>query len=336
MRSAHRARLLGALLALTAGLTACAPELPQPDAPAIPAAAPPATTIEQSARILTAVGETVAAADAELSSTALSDRVSGPALTSRAAEYAVAAATSGADAPTALPVEPQTLVVPTTTEWPRTQIVITEQPDDLTSPRLLVLEQASPRAPYTLWAWARLLPGVQMPATANPSVGADVVPPDAADLVAAPADVVAQYADVLASGDGSAYAATFATPDPYRQRIAEGRAVQEAAAADGGTFAETYAAVPGQVVAHRTADGGALVVGGMTTTSTTTVTGASITVIPQYAAVSGGALPAGAVLRNNLTVGWTDVVAFYVPPAGSDAPVQVLGAEHTYTSASGS
>ena len=52
--------------------------------------------------------------------------------------------------------------------------------------------------------------------------------------------------------------------------------------------------------------------------------------------VSGGALPAGAVLRNNLSFTYTDVVAFHVPPADVGGPIRVLGAEHTYTSASGS
>jgi hypothetical protein len=81
---------------------------------------------------------------------------------------------------------------------------------------------------------------------------------------------------------------------------------------------------------------GAIVVGGMTTASALTITGASLAVPPQFAAVSGGALPAGAVLRNSLSVAYTDVVAFYVPPAGAAAPIQVLGGEHTFTSASGS
>ncbi|WP_298459369.1 hypothetical protein [uncultured Cellulomonas sp.] len=338
MRTAQRTRLGRVALALTAGLalTGCAAELPQPQAQAPLAVPPPATTLEQSDRILTAIGDVLASGDAALSTVELSARVSGPALTSRAAEYAVAAATAGAQPVTPLPVQPQTLVVPNATPWPRTQLVVTEQPEDLTSPRLLVLQQQSPREPYTLWGWARLLPGAEMPAIAAPTAGAEVLAPDAAGLVATPADVVAQYADVLLSGDGSAFAASFANPDPYRERIATGRTTSEGIAQGTGTFTETYAAVPDQLVALRTADGGAIVVGGMTTTSTFTLSDASLTATPEIAAVSGGAIPAGAVLRNTLVLGYTDVVVFYVPPAGANAPIEVLGAEHTYTSASGS
>ncbi len=319
------------------GLTACAPELPQP-APEGPPAVPPAVvTLDQSTRILDQVGEVLATADASRSAADLAPRVSGPALTSRTAEYTVATATGDATAVTALPVTPQTLVVASTTDWPRTQLVVTEQPEDLSSPRLLVLRQESPRSPYALWGWVRLLPGVQMPATASPETGSEPVPADATTLVAAPTDVVAQYADVLGNGAASAFAASFATPDSYREQIEAARARNQASAAEGaGTFTETYAAVPDQVVALATADGGAIVVGGMTTASALTITGASLAVPPQFAAVSGGALPAGAVLRNNLSVAYTDVVAFYVPPAGAAAPIQVLGGEHTFTSASGS
>lgn len=89
-------------------------------------------------------------------------------------------------------------------------------------------------------------------------------------------------------------------------------------------------------MALATADGGAIVVAGMTTSSALTISGASLAVPPPFAAVSGGALTANAVLRNSLSVTYTDMVAFYVPPAGATAQIQVLGAEHTFTSASGS
>jgi hypothetical protein len=277
------------------------------------------------------------AGDTALSAADLARRLSGPALAARTAEYAVAGATAGAQPVTPLPVAAQTVVVPSTSEWPRTEVVVTEQPDDLTSPRVLVLRQESPRAAYTLWGWARLLPGAQMPAMATPAVGSAPLAPDAQGLVATPTDVVAQYADVLSNGDASAFAATFAAPDPYRQQIETGRSLYQSVVAAGtGTFTETYTPVPDQVFAHATADGGALVVAGMTTASTLTLTGSSTVMPVEFAAVSGGAVPANAVLRNNLAVTYADVVVFYVPPAGAGAPVRVLGAEHSFTSATGS
>jgi hypothetical protein len=336
LTSRARAATAALTVAATLALTGCAPELPRPAPAAAPAVPPPATTIEQTDRILQDVGAVLAAGDAASSAAELAPRVSGPALALRTAEYAVAGATAGGQPITPLPVTPQTVVVPSTTEWPRTQVVVTEQPDDLTSPRLLVLRQESPRAAYTLWGWARLLPGVQMPPTATPAVGSATLPADAPGLVVTPTDVVAQYADVLANGAASAFAATFATPDPFLARIEEGRARYVAAAEGSGTFTQTYAPVPDQVFALATADGGALVVAGMTTSSSLRISGASIAMPVEFAAVSGGAIPAGAVLRNNLDFTSTDVVAFYVPPADAPAPVRVLAAEHTFTSASGS
>ena len=184
-------------LALTVALAGCAPDLPRPVPQAPPGVPPPAVTLEQSGQVLEDLGAVLAAADSSLTVAGLEPRVSGPALTARAAEYAVAGATGAAQAVTALPVAPQTLVVPSTTEWPRTQLVVTEQPDDLSSPRLLVLRQESPRDQYELWAWVRLLPGARMPATASPETGSAPVPLDSTALSVAPADVAAQYADVL-------------------------------------------------------------------------------------------------------------------------------------------
>lgn len=228
---ARSVRAAGLALAASLALTACAPELPEPAPRGEPAVPPAAVTLEQSERILGKVGEVLSAGDATLSAAELAPRVTGPALTSRTAEYAVAAATASPDSVTALPLQPQTLVVAGTTGWPRTQMVVTEQPEDLTSPRLLVLRQESPRSGYALWGWVRLLPGVQMPATASPEAGSEPVPADATTLVATPADVVTQYADVLGNGDASAFAASFAKPDAFRDQIAASRASNQGTAA---------------------------------------------------------------------------------------------------------
>lgn len=325
-------------LAVAVGLTVagCSTELPQPAPQPPPATAPAAVTLDQSARILDHVAGALAAGDEARSVDALRSRVTGPALTARRAEYAVARAEAAPDPITPLPLEPQTLVVPSTTQWPRHQLVVSEQPEDLSSPRLLVLRQDAPRDRYALWAWVRLLPGVQMPATASPEVGSEPLPLDTTELSVAPADVAVQYADVLANGDASAFAAAFA-PDAFREQIVAARTeFQQIAARASGTFTQTHAAAEDRTVAMATADGGALVVSELTSTSTLTISGASLTVPPEYAAVSGGSLEPEAVLRNSLSVDFTDVVAFYVPPAGSDAPIDVLGGEHTFTSATGS
>ncbi|MGV8968531.1 MAG: hypothetical protein ACOH2F_19885 [Cellulomonas sp.] len=333
----RRARAAATVLAAVLVLTSCASGLPQPVPGAVPAVTPAALTVDQADRVRGEIGASLATADAALSAADLTARVSGPALASRTAEYAVSTTTAGAKGLTSLKMDAQTVVLPSTESWPRTQFVVTGQPDDLSSPRLMVFQQADARSQYTLWGWVRLLPGIKMPATAAPTIGSQPLAADAPGLVATPNDVVAHYADVLLNGDASAFITQFAEPDTYRQGIASGREPYAAIASQtSGTFSETYTPVPEQTYVLATADGGALAVSAMTTASTLNFSGASLPLPPELAAVSGGALAPGDALRSNLSVTYSDVVAFYIPPTGATAPVQVLGAEHIRTSVTGS
>lgn len=331
--SGRRLRAACALGAVTAlALAGCATPLPEPTPEPAPAVPPPAVSLDQSQRVLASVGEVLAAADASADPSGLPARLTGPALATRTAEYVWATATGGARPPTALPVDEQALVVPETDTWPRTQLVVSEQPDDLQAPRVLVLQQASAREPYKLWGWARLLQGVQMPPTAAPEEGSPDLPPDAEGLLVPPAEVGPRYADVLTNGDGSPHAATFQA-DSFRSAVEQSRSALAASlqGAGAGALSETYVAAAAPVVTLGTADGGALVVTELTTTSTVTLTGgATIPVEPFYAALAGGVSTAG----TSFSRVFTGVLVVYVPPADSGAQAQVLAAEHVVTSAS--
>lgn len=309
-------------------LAGCGTPLPAPSPEAVPAVAPPVVSVGQAQRVLNQVAAVVEAGDGANDATGLGARVEGPALAIRTAEY-VRKVASGQDV-TALPFDEQVLVVPETDGWPRTQLVVTEQPDDLQAPRVLVLRQASPRDPYKLWGWAKLLPSVQTPATAAPEEGSPSLAPDAEGLVVTPTDAVAQYADVLANGDASPHAARFA-PDAFRGAIEAERGSVVAQLADAATLTQTYTPDGEPVVTLGTVDGGAIVVSAITTTTTVTLTeaGGSISIEPFYAALAGGATTAG----GSFTRTFSGVVVMYVPPAGSDAQVQVLAGEQSVTGA---
>jgi len=325
-------RFLPALVGLVL-LAGCAAPLPEPSPEPAPAVAPAATTVGQSTDVLTDLGAVLAAADAALDPAGLDRRVTGPALATRTAEYKRAAATANAKPPTVLPTAEQALVVPQTTGWPRTQLVVTEQPDDLQAPRILVLQQASPREQYKLWGWARMGQGIQMPATASPETGSAVLAPDVSGLVVTPVDAMLRYADVLANGDASTFASTFA-PDAFRAGIEASRAATAAGVQAAGTATETYTPASEPVVTLATVDGGAIVVSELTTVSTVTLTVAGGTIPitdPFYAALAGTQSAGTAFART-----FTDVLVMYVPPADSGAPVQVLAAEHAVTAASAS
>ncbi|GIG22330.1 hypothetical protein Cch01nite_30540 [Cellulomonas chitinilytica] len=331
----HRRRGIaaGLAVALVSVLAACGSPLPQPDPEPVPPVAPAAVTVAQSNDVLTDLGAVLTAADATLDASALPPRVEGPALAVRSAEYVRATATGGAKPPTVLPTTAQVQIVPQTTTWPRTQLVVTTQPDDLQAPRILALQQSAPREPYRLWGWARMGQGVQMPPTAAPATGSAVLAPDATGLVVTPTEALAQYADLLANGAASPYAATFA-PDAFRAGIEAARAATVAGVEAAGTATETYTPDPAPQVSLATVDGGALVVGQLTTVSTVTLTVAGGTIPiqdPFYAALTGTQSAGTAFVRT-----FSDVLVMYVPPAGSGAPVQVLAAEHAVTSASAS
>lgn len=330
-RGLVRAAAGTALVALLLG--ACAPDLPQPDPPPAPAVPPAALTVPQSDRVLTSLGEVLTAADEALDPAALAPRVEGPALAMRTAEYVRASATSGAKPPTALPTDALAMVIPQTTQWSRTQLVVTEQPDDLQAPRILVLRQDDPRADYKLWGWARLMPGSQMPPTATAEVGSEPLPADDTSLLLTPTDALTQFMDVAANGSASQYAASFAA-SPLVQEMADLRAEARSGIGTAGTAATSYVMDPAPATALRTVDGGAIVTGTFTAVSRMTVTleGATIGLSdPFYAALAGTTSAAKESKRT-----FTGVVVLYVPSAGSDAQVQVLAGELVVTAVTAS
>jgi hypothetical protein len=327
-RRALRASSTAALVAVL--LAACGSALPTPKPDAAPAVPPAATSVTQSGAILTDLGSVLDKADSALDAKLLPPRVAGPALTLRTAEYVRAKATKNAKKPTALPTSSQALVVPQTDGWPRTQLVVTEQPADLQAPRILALEQASPRDPYRLWGWGRMLPGVKMPATAAADIGSPVLAPDATGLVVTPEQALQQYADVLAKGKASAYADNF-EPDEFRAAVEQARAQTAAAVKSAGSAHETYT-VPGPpLVTLGTADGGAIVVGGLTTVSTETLSGKGGTIPitdPYYVALTGKKSASKSFVRT-----FTGVLVMFVPSAASGDKIQVLAAEDQVTAA---
>ena len=308
------------LLGLTA---ACAAPIPQPQPDAVPAALPPVLSVEQVDTILDDLSATLEAADAAASAELLEPRVDGAANRIRTVEYLLAAA-GDPDALTPIPADAQTLVVPTTDTWPRTVMVVTEPPEDLQAPLLLVLVQSEPRAQYELQAWARLFPEVQTPPTTQPEIGSQPVVPDDESLLASPEAVVTQYLDVLTHGAESEFAAAF-TEDPLRAGIAATRAAfTESASVNGGSLTEIYQPTDLGPYAIATANGGAIVVGVIETITTITLADSVLTLGDQTAALLGKS-----TVTSSVAFTWLSVVAFAVPPAGSSDPIEVLGAEHS-------
>jgi len=320
-------RVVAVTAAVLLGAAGCATPPPVAEPEPAPAVAPAVMSPEQNDAVLADLGTVLATADTAMDPSLLAARVSGPALTMRTAEYLHASAPGGGRAPTALPTAAQAEIVPQTTTWPRAQLVVTEQPDDLQAPRILVLQQATARDQYALWGWARLFPGVSMPKTAEATTGSPVLDPSTDALLVRPDEVLAAYAVAL-TGTDDPTAVAFGD-DPFRTGVVAARQALAAGVQEIGTAAETYTPDPdGPLTVLGTVDGGAIVVGRMTTVSTVTITlaGAKLTLSAYETALSGVAEATSSLART-----YTDVLVFYVPPAGANTAVQLLGAEAVLT-----
>ena len=211
-------------------------------------------------------------------------------------------------------------------------LVSTKQPADLVgTARILVLRQDSPRDQYKLWGSAGLGSGISVPETTVPEVGSPV--PNDKNLVMPSSDVLPQYADLLKNGDASQYKAAFVGTDQdgMRRGIEATRAKIVAKKGDAGGYDESFEAPEAPAVVLATADGGALVVGRLTTT--VHVTGIDVAaaaaddpMIVRVSALAGG-------MAASMTWTYTDVVVFKVPPTSEPGPVVVVAYAHTVTSA---
>ena len=322
-------RIAFAAVAGSLALAGCTQALPTPSPDAVSEVAMPVLTVEQVDGVLADVGSVLALADSSGDVSGLSDRLAEPALTIRSAQFRLNSLSGGSRPPSPLTTEDRVVVVAAENGWPRTLMAVTVTPASSTTPLLLVLRQQDARSPYLLTSWVSLFPGVETPAMAAPQVGSAMLAGDAEGLRATPADVLTWYGNVLSDGAESEHADAFA-PDIYSEKLQEELETGRASVEGIGTIGLDALADTGGVVAFETADGGALVVGQVTTSTNykKTLSGATLTLGGEAAAWLGdGAVPALASVRHD------SMIAFYVPASESEQ-ITVLGAERALTNAS--
>lgn len=345
-RSSRRSRvMLPALLAGALTLTgvgagaAVADETPTPtpsptatggtsaDQPA------PAVTVPQLERIVKRISTAAADADAKADPNLAAQRFTGPALQLRQANYAIRAKKADEPALPAIPASPIVLSLPQATDtWPRTVIAVVDTPKDAQgnaqAPLALTLVQDNPRANYMVEYAISLEPKAKVPNLAPASIGAAVVPPDSKLLKLPPEKVAEAYGDVLMHGDQSQYASLFSKEgDTLRTAVgAEWKAKQIAdlQAKYGATSSLTFTSAvgPGRDTAMATNDSGAIVWADLQESQVLKVVeaGAEVNAGNTAAALSGVATSKTGI---ESTFGYQ--LAFYVPPAGSDAEITLLG-----------
>jgi hypothetical protein len=341
-RSTRRARVIlpvavAGALALT-GCTAGTDAATTPSKTATPLAteAPdgagqlsPAVTVPQLERIVKRISESAAEADAKASPDLAKQRFAGPALQLREANYAIRAHKSDEPALPAIPASPIVLSLPQATDtWPRTVAAVIQSPKDAKgnaqAPIALTMVQQTPRDNYHVEYAVSLEPKAKVPNLAPASIGSAVVPPDSKLLALPPEKVAAAYGDILMNGDKSQYAKVFsAEGDTLRSQVgADWKAKQKAAVPATASLDFTSQPGDGMDVAMATNDSGAIV---WTDLQESQV----LKVVEAGAEVSAGntsaALTGVATSKTGIQSTFGYQLAFYVPPAGSDAKITLLG-----------
>ena len=322
-------RIAFAAAAGSLALAGCTQVLPAPGPEPVSDVALPALTVEQVDDVLADVGSVLALADSSGDVSGLAERLADPALAIRNAQFRLNSLSDGSRPPTPLTTEDRVVVVAAENGWPRMLMAVTVTPSSSTTPLLLVLRQQDARSQYLLTSWVSLFPGVETPAMAAPQVGSAMLPGDAEGLRATPAEVLTWYGSVLADGPESEHAEAFA-PDIYSQKLQDELESGRESVEGIGTISLDALADTGGVVAFETADGGALVVGQVTTSTNykKTLSGATLTLGGEAAAwLGGGNVSALAAIRHD------SMIAFHVPASESEQ-ITVLGAERALTNAS--
>jgi hypothetical protein len=297
-------------------------ELEETDADDQPA---PAVTAPQLERITARISTTTLEADQAMNADLAATRFVGPALDERKANYAIRAKLPEHEASAVIPSAPGGLTLPQATDtWPRTVMsVVQDEADPTSAPTAMVLVQATPRSNYQVEYAMRLEPQAEIPEVAPATIGAAQVPPDSSFLLLPPNKLASAYADIIANGENSEFAALFdADGDTLRGVIASDREAKKAALPTTASIEFSVAAGEAPPVALATNDSGALVSVNINETEVVKPleVGAKIKPSGAVAALSGLTETEKGVQST-----YTDQLLFYVPPAGSTDKIRLLG-----------
>jgi hypothetical protein len=287
---------------------------------------PPAATEGQVARIVDRIAEVIAEADATGNGDLLATRMDGAALELRLANYTIRAADAGIAALPAIPAGPVKLVLPQQTDtWPRTVLAIIQDEDDPTiAPVALFLEQPTARENYKVSYAITLEPAAVLPEVAPADIGTARLQPDSPLLRVAPTEVALAYADILEKDvESSSYLDFEAEGDSLREAVGLA-AKQTIIAALPTTAAVSFGHAIGDAdpIVLATIDSGALIAVNLyeTTSVSPTEAGAAVNPSGSVKALSGVAVSTKGVIAT-----YGDQLLFYVPPAGGDGKIVLLG-----------
>jgi len=297
------------------------------------AAAPPVVGATPSAEANSALIETqaqaivddtftvLAAADSARDASLLDARFEGDAVAVRAAEYAVAAAVSDAP-PSDLPSDVQGLYVSNSVTWPRVLAAVSEPPTDDLTPVVYLWVQDSVETPYTLRAWAHMIPGATLPAMAGAVDGASQLALGEQGVDPSPRAALESYMEFLRQGSDSDLASQFEA-DSYSQQLFAARSTLSAAATSAsGAYVDTVQPDLTDTYVLSTSDGGALVFAPVQISSSFSVSGATLKVSERDAPLVNG------TVTERATYTYRDFLVMSVPAPSLTQLPAVVAAEH--------
>ena len=286
--------------------------------------APPVVTAPQLAKIVSRISVALSEGDTAKDSKLLANRVSGPALDSRAAHYALQRLNSKIAPLPGIDARNITFLLPAASvSWPRVVMTVVSASGTDSLPQMLVLEQAAPRAQYNLWYQIDMLPGVKTPEVAAAASGAIPVAADSKFLKVSPNALPSAFGNLIDLGQASLSASSFdVSNDEFYKQVASSQSAQRASLKDA-SIAVEHSLGNSNVLALATSNTGALVAVYMKDTYTIKPTKKNSAV-----AVSGneklllGATGSAKGIRSV----YGDMLLFYVPAISSSDRIMTLGA----------
>ncbi|MET1036336.1 MAG: hypothetical protein ABWX68_13975 [Arthrobacter sp.] len=277
--------------------------------------------------ILDSIAETVAEGDAAKDAKKLQSRVGGRALELRETNYSQRADGIKVPAPAAVGAGPVlSAAVTTTTEWPRTVMVVTKA-EKATVPQVLVLKQQSPRSNYKLVSSVSMLPGSEFPGIAVGDPSVTTATPHAKGLVTSPASAAARLGEVLTKPD-SDHSDLFAE-SVFIKATHEGQSEVQKSNKDANIW-YSRRVDDKRTTALRTPDGGAIVSAYYVSTMSAEPKQKGGTVrLDSVSAKLAGA----ATTKKQASLSYGESVVFYIPAAGSKDKIRLVAGDVALLSA---
>jgi hypothetical protein len=289
-------------------------------------------TDSQLQRIVGDISSTVKDADNERDEKTLVTRVAGTALQIRKVQYQLQSKSKKIPKLPDIVANPITVALPMELPdpalgWqPRTIMVVTKSDSTTSAPQMLVLQQETPRDNYKLWYLIDLLPAANFPKVAAQATGALSVEADTKYLVTALKSLPFKYGNTINKGLEGKYAAEFdLASDEFYAALSESQIQQKADVEKvSATIQFQHALGNPKILGMLTVESGGLVAIAMNDTSIIRpkVRGAavSVTQLDQKLLLNAPGSATG------LKIVYSNMLLFYVPVAGSEEKIRLVGA----------